>query len=177
MHERALSHSPLICFRNPKILTCTIRPTCLVSAFISCARRLKNTNHQGGHYFSLTLHCNSTCFCRQKWTRVVVVVVGCGRGVLSQMKCHSHISSGSFWCNRKKKKKAATDGPVELREQRHDTRAPHTWLLLPPPPPLPSAWILEDSQQRGHRRSPGSRLNTDTTARHNAPRPPSSRHT
>lgn len=103
MHERALSHSPLICFRNPKILTCTIRPTCLVSAFISSARRLKNTNHQGGHYFSLTLHCNSTCFCRQKWT--VVGVVGCGRGVLAQMKCHSHISSGSFWCKIRKKKK------------------------------------------------------------------------
>lgn len=78
MHERALSHSPLICFRNPKILTCTIRPTCLVSAFISSARRLKNTNHQGGHYFPLTLHCNSTCFCRQKWTVVGWWVVGEG---------------------------------------------------------------------------------------------------
>lgn len=67
-----------------------------------------------------------------------------------------------FWCKKQQQKEL-----VERHEHKHDIRSSTELLLLLllPLPPPPHAWILEaeDSQQRKHRRSPGSRLNTDTT--------------
>lgn len=86
-------------------------------------------------------------------------------GGVPQIKCHSHISSGSFQCKSSQQYGLLSNTSRSMTSV-HLPGSVFFSFFPPFPPTAPPLWILEaeDSQQRKHRRSPGSGLNTDTTA-------------